>query len=256
MTITHHLDGATLMSFAAGSLPTALAAVAAAHVRYAATADASSPCWKYRRGAGVGPCAGDLGSVASRAGARASPQPCRCPAARGELPPPLAGLLGGGLDNVRWRWIGPGLWHRPLRIRGAGSLQLIKAVPGASVPEHTHGGSELTLVLRGAFIDARASMRPGDVADLDEDVEHTPVADAEAGCICVIANEQPDAVPRPARAPDCSPGTDSERDPLEPAALSRHIRASAPASSQTAQYRRRSRAQHPSISCAFLQREG
>ena len=32
MTITRHLDGATLMSFAAGSLPQALAAVAAAHV--------------------------------------------------------------------------------------------------------------------------------------------------------------------------------------------------------------------------------
>ena len=32
MTITHHLDDATLMSFAAGSLPNALAAVAAAHV--------------------------------------------------------------------------------------------------------------------------------------------------------------------------------------------------------------------------------
>ena len=32
MTITHHLDDATLMSFAAGSLPAALSAVAAAHV--------------------------------------------------------------------------------------------------------------------------------------------------------------------------------------------------------------------------------
>src|SRR5262249_31916378 len=32
MTITHHLDDATLMSFAAGSLPDALSAVAAAHV--------------------------------------------------------------------------------------------------------------------------------------------------------------------------------------------------------------------------------
>ena len=31
MTITHHLDDATLMSFAAGALPAALAAVAAAH---------------------------------------------------------------------------------------------------------------------------------------------------------------------------------------------------------------------------------
>ena len=70
-------------------------------------------------------------------------------------------------------------------------MQLIKAAPGASVPEHTHGGSEITLVLRGALIDSTGRYAPGDVADVDEHIEHTPVADAEAGCICAIANEQP-----------------------------------------------------------------
>ena len=117
--------------------------------------------------------------------------PTPAPAAAGELPAPLAQLIGGNLDDVRWRWIGPGLWHRPLKIGGEGSLQLIKAAPGASVPEHTHGGSEITLVLRGALIDSTGRYEPGDVADVDEDIEHTPVADAEAGCICAIANEQP-----------------------------------------------------------------
>ena len=32
---------------------------------------------------------------------------------------------------------------------------------------------------------------PGDVADLDDSVERTPIADANAGCICMIANESP-----------------------------------------------------------------
>ncbi|NJO24152.1 MAG: hypothetical protein HC868_16100 [Sphingomonadales bacterium] len=44
---------------------------------------------------------------------------------------------------------------------------------------------------RGALIDSTGRYAPGDVADVDEEVEHTPLADAEAGCICVIANEQP-----------------------------------------------------------------
>ena len=117
--------------------------------------------------------------------------PAPAPVPASELPAPLSQLIGGNLDDVRWRWIGPGLWHRPLKIGGEGSLQLIKAAPGASVPEHTHGGSEITLVLRGALIDSTGRYEPGDVADVDEDIEHTPVADAEAGCICAIANEQP-----------------------------------------------------------------
>ena len=110
--------------------------------------------------------------------------------APGEIPAPLARLIGRELDEVRWRWIGPGLWHRPLQTSG-GSLQLIKAAPGSSVPEHTHGGSEITLVLRGALVDSTGRYGLGDVADVDEDIEHTPTADAEAGCICMIANESP-----------------------------------------------------------------
>ena len=47
-------------------------------------------------------------------------------------------------------------------------------------------------MLRGALIDAAGRYGPGDVADVDEAVEHhAPSADPDAGCICVIANEQP-----------------------------------------------------------------
>ena len=191
MTITHHLDDATLMSFAAGSLPSALAALAAAHV---------AGCPRCRRESRMlerigGALVSALSPAALDRSQPAMPQitdlPAPAPTAAGELPAPLSQLIGGSLDDVRWRWIGPGLWHRPLKIRGEGSLQLIKAAPGASVPEHTHGGSEITLVLRGALIDSIGRYEPGDVADVDEDIEHTPVADAEAGCICAIANEQP-----------------------------------------------------------------
>ena len=193
MTITHHLDEATLMSFAAGSLPNALAAIAAAHI---------AVCPRCRRELGMlERIGGALVSALAPAnldrsqpampGIVSLPAQPPTPAAAGEVPAPLGQLIGGGLDEVRWRWIGPGLWHRPLHIRGEGSLQLIKAAPGASVPEHTHSGSEITLVLRGALIDSTGRYVPGDVADLDEDIEHTPIADAKVGCICVIANESP-----------------------------------------------------------------
>ena len=66
MTITHHLDDATLMSFAAGSLPNALAALAAAHVADVPALPARAEnAGTYRRRAGIGAVAGDLGSLAA-----------------------------------------------------------------------------------------------------------------------------------------------------------------------------------------------
>jgi putative transcriptional regulator len=191
MTITRHLDDATLMSFAAGSLPAALAAVAAAHVamcprcrdevaileRVGAALLADLPGAAMARPGPAEPIVG---------GAQAAP----AAAPAGEVPAPLERLVGDSLDQVRWRWIAPGLWAKPVPISGQGSLHLLKGSPGVSVPEHGHGGSELTLVLRGALVDGTGRYGPGDVADLDEDVEHTPAA-GTAGCICIVGNEQP-----------------------------------------------------------------
>jgi putative transcriptional regulator len=192
MTITHHLDDATLMSFAAGSLPNALAAVAAAHIAMCPHCRRELRMLERIGGALVSALApATLVRVQPAMPEMMKLPPAPVAIAAGDVPAALTQLIGGNLDEVRWRWIGPGLWHRPLQTSGGGSLQLIKARPGATVPEHTHGGSEITLVLRGALIDSTGRYGPGDVADVDEDIEHTPVADAEAGCICVIANEQP-----------------------------------------------------------------
>jgi putative transcriptional regulator len=189
MTINHHLDDATLMSFAAGSLPETLAAAAAAHV---------SMCKRCSREIHLHEHVGAalVQDIAPAELKRSTPEVAEAMGddeVRAPSPAaiPLERLLGGSLDDVRWRWIGPGLWHRPLRAGGHGTLQLIKAAPGARVPEHTHGGGELTLVLQGALVDETGIYGPGDVADLDESVAHNPVADESEGCVCLIANEQP-----------------------------------------------------------------
>jgi len=193
MTITRHLDGATLMSLAAGALPGALAAVAAAHVAMCARCR-DEVAHLERVGAAL------LADLPGTEMVRPEPVMPAIDVPRGaavstggdEIPGPLVRLVGGRLDAVRWRWIAPGLWHRPLPIGGQGALQLLKGSPGVRVPEHAHSGSELTLVLRGALIDRTGRYGPGDVADVDEEIErHAPAADPDAGCICVVANEQP-----------------------------------------------------------------
>jgi len=196
MTIRHHLDEATLMSFAAGALPAALAAAAAAHI---------AMCARCRREVAMLESVGEalVAELAPRALARAeAPDPgaVAAPArprasavADGELPWPVSQLIGGGgLDAVKWRWLGPGVWHHPLAIAGEGKLRLVKAAPRRAIPEHGHGAAELTLVLRGALRDVTGRYARGDVADLDETVEHKPIAESGTECICLVASERPE----------------------------------------------------------------
>ena len=186
MTIRHHPDDATLMSFAAGALAPAFAAIVAAHLGLcprcreeiatlelvgAALIDTLPPptmsrprqCRKVGR-AGAGPHA----PGASRIGAT-------------DLPWPIGQLVGRPLGGVRWEQAGAGLWqhHIPMPSPSSGRLRLLKAAPGCAIPEHGHHGAEMTLVLEGAYRDETGEFRVGDVADLDDGLEHTPVADGD-----------------------------------------------------------------------------
>ena len=87
--------------------------------------------------------------------------------------------------------IGPGIHYMRADRCDDGHLMLLRTAPGRSVPMHTHGGNELTLILQGAYRDAIGQFGPGDVADLDEDVEHQPVTLPGVPCICVAATDAP-----------------------------------------------------------------
>ena len=192
MTITHHLGADTLISFAAGTLSGALSAVAAAHIALCPHCR-TELVWCERIGAALLEGLPTPPPATVEAAVRAVPQPAAPNPARlgGNAFNPILRLARDDFADVAWRRIGIGLWHRPLPLQGQGSLQLIKAAPGATVPEHSHGGGELTLILRGAMSDATGRYLTGDIADLDQDIEHTPVADAGAGCVCAVANEVP-----------------------------------------------------------------
>jgi putative transcriptional regulator len=105
----------------------------------------------------------------------------------------LTRLVEGGPDDVAWKTVAPGVaMHRlPTSKAARGSLRLLKIAPGKKIPEHGHGGTEITLVLTGSYRDAFGRFGPGDVADLDENVEHQPMVDSSEPCICLVATEAP-----------------------------------------------------------------
>ncbi|GAA0813669.1 ChrR family anti-sigma-E factor [Colwellia asteriadis] len=64
---------------------------------------------------------------------------------------------------------------------------LLHIDPGGSVPEHTHNGFELTLLLAGSFSDVQGEYVAGDFIMLDGNHQHHPVS--EKGCLCyTVAN--------------------------------------------------------------------
>jgi len=92
-----------------------------------------------------------------------------------------------GCRVSRWRWMGMGMRFARIAVphEPAAALYLLQIGEGRSLPRHTHGGTELTQVLCGAFDDGRALFGPGDFDAADESVRHQPVVQAGATCVCL-----------------------------------------------------------------------
>jgi putative transcriptional regulator len=200
MKITHHPDVATLMSCAAGSQPEAFAAVVASHLSMCPACRAEVARMqeigaalfdKLTPAAMNGPCPVARLRAAEADGTADAEAMSLGSAAGVDVPAPLVPLVGTRLDGVPWRRLAPGIQHHPIALSTGccGDLRLIKVAAGKALPEHGHVGEELTLILRGSYEDRLGIYRAGDVADLDEDVEHRPTACPEQGCICLMATE-------------------------------------------------------------------
>jgi len=108
------------------------------------------------------------------------------------LPQPLRDYVGGDVGSLKWRRLGSSAYHIPLVAkRGSPTARLLKIPAGTAVPEHGHNGLEMTLVLAGSFLDDGARFARGDVQNADADLEHQPVAEAGADCICLAVTDAP-----------------------------------------------------------------
>lgn len=197
MTIAHHLDDATILAYAAGTLGEALSVAAACHI---------SMCPECRTAVRKAEALG--GEILDDLQVSAVSDVCRAATlgrlndkvavkpviVKSDMPSPLHRLLGGqDFAQLRWRKKAPGVavYELPLSKNAKGSLKLLSIASGMSMLEHGHGGEELTLVLQGAFKDKVGRFARGDIADLDEDTEHCPIIEEGETCICLFATEAP-----------------------------------------------------------------
>jgi putative transcriptional regulator len=69
------------------------------------------------------------------------------------------------------------------------ALYQIKA--GGKIPEHTHRGTEMTLVLEGGFSDSEGSYDQGDFIFRQATDVHAPTALQSEDCICLAVLDAP-----------------------------------------------------------------
>lgn len=201
MTTRHHISEDLLLSYAAGNLAEGWSLAVATHLalcpscrdRLAIAEAAGGQLLETLHASEVGP--GSWAAVRSRLGtpdAAPAPAPARRESETAIIPQPLRDYIGGDLDSVRWRALGRGAAQLLIRTGDRETqVRLLKIPAGKPVPEHSHGGRELTVVLAGAFNDGEQIFARGDIEDADSDVQHIPTATPEADCICLAVTDAP-----------------------------------------------------------------
>lgn len=193
--IAHHIPDEMLAAYAAGRLPATFEMVVAAHVSMCDACRAALETHETLGGALMEETPGEAvdGSLLERTLAMLDEAPA--PHAASRAAPKRFGIYPGPVAEAlkhappRWRAAGGGVKQQILVEDGKSSVRLLYIPGGMAVPDHGHHGTELTMVLQGAFHDETGRFGPGDVEIADESLEHTPIADEGMDCICLAATD-------------------------------------------------------------------
>lgn len=196
-TIKHHLNDAVMMAYAAGTLPEAFNLIVATHISLCDTCRAQAESYEALGGEVLDqptPAEVSEGCLDATLGLIDGGDVITMPKQQvksGVLPAPLQDYVGGDLDAVQWRSIGMGVKQAILPTSKDASARLLFIPAGTAMPDHGHGGTEMTLVLKGAFQDEDDYFARGDVEIADSDLHHTPVADIHEDCVCLAVADAP-----------------------------------------------------------------
>jgi len=201
--VSRHPSDATLLEYGSGGLSEGHALVVATHLAFCASCRKAVSDVEIVGGALLdelppSPMNDEsLARAMSRIGERPERPVTRAGVATPQLgglvvPEPLRSYLAESRDR-RWRAFAPGVRRMEVRPRSPAFVNtfLLRVAPGLSLPRHGHSGPELTVVLTGSFSDELGRFQTGDVAEVDEKIDHRPVADTAGECVCLIAVQGP-----------------------------------------------------------------
>ena len=207
MNIEHHVSEALLLSYAAGSLGEAWSLAIATHAALCPKCRGSIAQAEAVGGALIddiepAPMAENafneiLAQLDGNISPPSSQKPVRQPVLAGvSLPEPLLTYVmdNDNLENTNlpWQRLGLGAFHIPISMSDrSAKARLLRIPAGRPVPQHGHEGSELTLVLSGAFTDKEMHFGTGDIQETDETIVHQPHAIAGKDCICLAVTDAP-----------------------------------------------------------------
>ena len=195
----HHLSEELLLSYATGGMSEAVSLVAASHLTFCPACRAGLARLQAVGGAlmettpAVAMAQGALDRVLAQLDAPVAEAPKPPVGGRdADIPLALRHYLPADAENLPWRKVISGLYEFKLAVPGhTGMASLLRIVPGKSMPQHTHRGNEMTLVLRGDFDDTTGHYGTGDLAITDPTVDHQPTSGRAMDCIALAVTDAP-----------------------------------------------------------------
>lgn len=198
--VKHHPAPDFLTDFVAGTLPIAQAACISAHLTYCDGCRKSTEQLQTIGGvlmeqlAPVAVSEAVLDTVLARLD---EPAPLsfanqRVREEEENLPGLLNRIINGDFTQLVWRRITRSLSVSYLKTGDSDyEFALYRIAAGGRIPDHDHGGSEMTLVLEGGFSDERGTYHPGDFIFRKTSETHAPMAIDGEECICLAVLDAP-----------------------------------------------------------------
>jgi putative transcriptional regulator len=94
-------------------------------------------------------------------------------------------------NTGNWSQLVGKLWQAPVDLGDIGKANFMYMEKGGRVPEHTHKGTEMTLVVDGQYGDGIAEYDCGDFTFMNNEHKHLPHSEADDGCLVFTIVDQP-----------------------------------------------------------------
>jgi putative transcriptional regulator len=94
-------------------------------------------------------------------------------------------------NTGNWSRLVGKLWQAPVDLGEIGKANFMYMEKGGRVPEHTHKGTEFTLVVNGQYGDGISEYESGDFTIMDSKHKHLPHSQSDEGCLVFTIVDQP-----------------------------------------------------------------